>query len=65
MKRIDLIIIGYAATLILDFIFLMIVQKFDVLLISGPLALIPLIIRFITNNIKYIFIKFLKEFQNG
>ena len=47
MKRIDLIIIGYAATLILDFIFLMIVQRFDILLISGPLALIPLIITLI------------------
>jgi hypothetical protein len=44
MKKIDLIIIGYAATLLLDFIFLMIVQRFDILLISGPLALIPLII---------------------
>ena len=47
MKRIDLIIIGYAAMLILDFIFLMIVQRFDILLISGPLALIPLIITLI------------------
>jgi len=47
MKRIDLIIIGYAATLILDFIFLMIVERFDILLISGPLALIPLIITLI------------------
>jgi len=47
MKRIDLIIIGYAATLIVDFIFLMIVQRFDILLISGPLALIPLIITLI------------------
>jgi len=47
MKKIDLIIIGYAATLILDFIFLMIVQRLDVLLISGPLALIPLIITLI------------------
>lgn len=44
MKRIDLIIIGYAVLLILDFIFLTVVQRFDVLLISGPLALIPLII---------------------
>jgi len=33
--------------LILDFIFLMIVQRFDILLISGPLALIPLIITLI------------------
>jgi len=47
MKKIDLIIIGYAATLILDFIFLTIVQRFDVLLVSGPLALIPLIITLI------------------
>ncbi|MFX1303625.1 MAG: hypothetical protein ACFFBV_11650 [Promethearchaeota archaeon] len=47
MKKIDLIIWGYAATLILDFIFLMIVQRFDVLLISGPLALIPFIITLI------------------
>ncbi|MFX0155931.1 MAG: hypothetical protein ACFE9Q_15520 [Candidatus Hodarchaeota archaeon] len=47
MKKIDLIIIGYAATLILDFIFLIIVHRFDVLLISGPLALIPLIIALI------------------
>jgi hypothetical protein len=47
MKKIDLIVIGYAAMLILDYIFLMIVQKFDVLLISGPLALIPLIITLI------------------
>jgi len=47
MKRIDLIIIGYAATLILDFIFLTIVHRFDILLISGPLALIPLIITLI------------------
>ncbi|MFW9877646.1 MAG: hypothetical protein ACFFG0_31555 [Candidatus Thorarchaeota archaeon] len=44
MKKIDLIIIGYGALLILDFIFLTVVQRFDVLLISGPLALIPLII---------------------
>ncbi|MFX0043475.1 MAG: hypothetical protein ACFE8L_11240 [Candidatus Hodarchaeota archaeon] len=47
MKRIDLIIIGYAATLILDFVFLTIVQRFDILLISGPLALIPLIVTLI------------------
>lgn len=47
MKRIDLIIIGYAAMLLLDFIFLIIVQRFDVLFISGPLALIPLIITLI------------------
>jgi len=47
MKRIDLIIIGYIATLILDFVFLIIVQRFDILLISGPLALIPLIITLI------------------
>jgi len=47
MKKIDLIILGYAATLILDFIFLMIVQRFDILLISGSLALIPLIITLI------------------
>ena len=47
MKKIDLIIIGYAVMLILDFIFLIIVQRFDILLISGPLALIPLIITLI------------------
>ncbi|MFX0023839.1 MAG: hypothetical protein ACFE9S_16050 [Candidatus Hermodarchaeota archaeon] len=47
MKKIDLIIIGYATTLILDFIFLIIVQRFDILLISGLLALIPLIITLI------------------
>ncbi|MFX0058352.1 MAG: hypothetical protein ACFE85_14795 [Candidatus Hodarchaeota archaeon] len=47
MKRIDLIIIGYVITLILDFIFLIIVQRFDILLISGSLALIPLIITLI------------------
>ena len=47
MKKIDLIILGYAATLILDFIFLIIAQRFDILLISGPLALIPLIITLI------------------
>ena len=47
MKRIDLIIIGYAITLIIDFIFLMIVQRIDILLISGPLALIPLIMTLI------------------
>jgi len=47
MKRIDLIIIGYTLTLILDFLFLIIVQRFDILLISGPLALIPLIITLI------------------
>jgi hypothetical protein len=44
MKKIDFIIIGYVATIILDFIFLIIVQRFDILLISGFLALIPLII---------------------
>jgi hypothetical protein len=47
MKKIDLIIIGYAVTLVLDFIFLMIVQSYDILLISGLLALIPLIITLI------------------
>ncbi|MFX1569051.1 MAG: hypothetical protein ACFFCV_11870 [Promethearchaeota archaeon] len=47
MKKIDLIIIGYAATLIMDFIFLIIVQRFDILVVSGPLALIPLIITLI------------------
>ncbi|MFX1355911.1 MAG: hypothetical protein ACFFA8_01380 [Promethearchaeota archaeon] len=47
MKKIDYIIIGYAATLILDFIFLMIVHRFDILLISGSLALVPLIITLI------------------
>jgi hypothetical protein len=47
MKKIDYIIIGYTATLILDFIFLVIVQRFDILLISGFLALIPLIITLI------------------
>jgi hypothetical protein len=47
MKKIDLIIIGYALTLLLDFIFLIIVQRFDIFLISGFLALIPLIITLI------------------
>ncbi|MFX0038800.1 MAG: hypothetical protein ACFFCY_11600 [Promethearchaeota archaeon] len=47
MNKIDLIIIGYTATLILDFIFLVLVQRFDILLISGSLALIPLIITLI------------------
>ncbi|MFX1574227.1 MAG: hypothetical protein ACFFB0_15905 [Promethearchaeota archaeon] len=47
MKRIDLLIIGYAVILIVDFIFLLVVDRFDVLLISGPLALIPLIITLI------------------
>jgi len=47
MKKIDLIILGYAATLILDLIFLMIVQRFDILLISGILAFIPLILTLI------------------
>ena len=42
MKKIELIILSYATTLILDYIFLIIVQRFDILLISGPLALIPL-----------------------
>ncbi|MFW9820410.1 MAG: hypothetical protein ACFFE5_12435 [Candidatus Thorarchaeota archaeon] len=44
MKKIDLIIIGYALTLIIDFVFLIIVDRFDILLIPGLLALIPLII---------------------
>ncbi|MFX0007726.1 MAG: hypothetical protein ACFFA7_13495 [Promethearchaeota archaeon] len=44
MKKIDLLIIGYAVTLIIDFVFLIIVQRIDILLISGILALIPLII---------------------
>ncbi|MDX1798030.1 MAG: hypothetical protein R3255_05225 [Candidatus Lokiarchaeia archaeon] len=44
MKKIDLLIIGYAATLIIDFVFLILVQRFDILLISGILALIPLIV---------------------
>jgi hypothetical protein len=47
MKKIDFLIIGYAATLILDFIFLILVHRFDILLISGSLALIPLIITLI------------------
>jgi len=47
MKRIDLIIIGYAAMLIIDFVFLMIALRFDILLISGPLALILLIMALI------------------
>ncbi|MHA2009991.1 MAG: hypothetical protein ACXABO_21205 [Promethearchaeota archaeon] len=47
MKRIDLLIIGYAFVLFLDFIFLMIVQRFEILLSSGPLALIPLVITLI------------------
>ena len=47
MKKIDYLIIGYAATLILDYVFLVLVERFDVLLISGPLALIPLIISLI------------------
>ena len=47
MKKIDLLMIGFAAILVLDFIFLIIVQRFDILLISGPLALIPLIITLI------------------
>ena len=47
MKKIDLLIIGYLATLIVDFMFLIIVQRFDILIISGPLALIPLIITLI------------------
>jgi hypothetical protein len=44
MKLIDLIIIGYAAMIFFNFIFLIIVQRFDILLISGSLALIPLIL---------------------
>lgn len=47
MRKIDFIIIGYSTLLILDFIFLIIVQRFDILLISGSLALIPLIITLI------------------
>jgi hypothetical protein len=44
MKKIDLIIIGYAATLMIDYVFLILVQRIDILLVSGILALIPLII---------------------
>ncbi|MFX1601336.1 MAG: hypothetical protein ACFFB6_12125 [Promethearchaeota archaeon] len=47
MKKIDLIIWGYLAILMVDFIFLIIVHRFDILLISGSLALIPLIITLI------------------
>ncbi|MFX1457689.1 MAG: hypothetical protein ACFFDB_20165 [Promethearchaeota archaeon] len=47
MRRIDFLILGYAFMLILDFVFLIVVIRLDVLLISGPLALIPLIITLI------------------
>ncbi|MFX1380674.1 MAG: hypothetical protein ACFFA4_16445 [Promethearchaeota archaeon] len=50
MKNIDLIIVGYALILLLDFIFLIIVQRFDILLIAGPLALIPLIMTLIRRS---------------
>jgi hypothetical protein len=47
MKKIDLIIFGYAIFIIVDVIFLIIVRRFDILLISGPLAIIPLVITLI------------------
>jgi len=47
MKKIDLLILGYAVMLIIDFIFLIIMRRFDILVISGSLALIPLLITLI------------------
>ncbi|MFW9823338.1 MAG: hypothetical protein ACFFE4_10405 [Candidatus Thorarchaeota archaeon] len=47
MKRIDFLILGYVFMLLLDFVFLIVVLRFDVLFISGPLALIPLIVTLI------------------
>jgi hypothetical protein len=47
LKKIDLILIGYVLTLIIDFIFLIIVHRYEIIFISGPLALIPLIITLI------------------
>jgi len=43
-RKIDLLIIGYAIMTFMNMIYLVITTRFDILILAGPLALIPLII---------------------
>ncbi|MFX0208121.1 MAG: hypothetical protein ACFFDT_19195 [Candidatus Hodarchaeota archaeon] len=43
MRMIDLILGSYGLTVVINLLFVVLVNRFDILLVTGPLAFIPLL----------------------